>query len=99
MVTSKRYAVFSEHVRDEVSSSGLKSNVLVNEQREGVLSDFGIASLANEKTGLTSTGGFKGSLRWASLEQLNSPERLNNYTSDVWQFGMTALEVISLRFA
>jgi serine/threonine protein kinase len=67
--------------------------VLVNTYGRAVLCDFGLAMFMDDDDGLATSEGFKGSLRWASPEQVNSENQLISMASDVWAWAMTALEV------
>ena len=70
----------------------LKANILVTNDVRAVLCDFGVSRFM-EQGNLTTSEGFKGTLRWTSPEQLNSEKCIHSVSADVWSWGMTALEV------
>ena len=70
----------------------MKANVLVKRNGRALLCDFGIARvLGVERTGMTTSGEWKGTYPWCSPEILNG-DRLEP-PSDVWAWAMLAWEV------
>ncbi|KIO17969.1 hypothetical protein M407DRAFT_84447, partial [Tulasnella calospora MUT 4182] len=76
----------------------LKSlNVLINDQEVALLSDFGLARAMEDKpTGLSTSHGFKGTIRYCSPEVLHGSSR--EPESDMWAWGCLVLEVSICNF-
>ena len=74
----------------------LQVNVLISDNREALLTDFGYSVAVNSSFSMTisNQGGTKGTLRWMSPEILEGGE--GSAEADVWAFGMTALVCRSL---
>ncbi|KAG8987501.1 hypothetical protein FRB90_003316, partial [Tulasnella sp. 427] len=69
-------------------------NVLISETRRGLLTDFGLSrTLEDEPTGLTTSDGFKGTLRFCSPELVRDQGSKHTLSSDMWAWGCLALEV------
>ncbi|KIO20131.1 hypothetical protein M407DRAFT_140421 [Tulasnella calospora MUT 4182] len=69
-------------------------NVLVTDDRNAVLCDFGLTIVLQDgPTGLTTAEGFRGTIRWCSLEVLLGERRSS--TSDVWSWGCLVMEIIA----
>jgi serine/threonine protein kinase len=86
-----------------ISHTHVQTNILIDDQGRGILSDFGLARTLGmtDKSGLTTSSIF-GSLRWLAPElfprldrgQANSPTEIQRTSaSDVWAFGCTVFEV------
>lgn len=70
----------------------LQANVLVNDHRKAQLCDFGLATAVQEaRTGVTTSHGFTGSIRWCSPEVMNDMKK--TVESDMWSWGCLVLEV------
>ena len=70
----------------------LKANILINDQGDVCITDFGLSRIL-ECSGFTTRPG--GTLRWMALELIpvdDADRRVTTYT-DVWAFAMTVLEV------
>ncbi|KAG8992850.1 hypothetical protein FRB93_002172 [Tulasnella sp. JGI-2019a] len=68
-------------------------NVLVNHRDQALLCDFGLAKIEGvKKSALTTSTGFKGSVRWCSPELFDDKPRTK--ASDMWAFGCLVVEVI-----
>jgi len=92
-----------------VTHSDLKSdNVLISQDRRGLLTDFGISRMESITKGYTMTKGIRGSTRWQAPEYLplndlegGSPTSLtfssppHTKETDVWAFGMTVYEILT----
>ena len=87
----------------KISHINVQTNILIDDQGRGVLSDFGLARALGktDKSGLT-TSSISGSLRWLAPElfpkleggQANSQTEIQRTkASDVWAFGCTVYEV------
>ncbi|KAG8853668.1 hypothetical protein FRB96_008086 [Tulasnella sp. 330] len=69
------------------------ANALVTQGRRAVLSDFGLAvAAAQAPTGLTTSRGLKGSIRWFSPELVKGHPR--SPASDVWAWACLFLEIM-----
>ncbi|KAG8907500.1 hypothetical protein FRC01_007655 [Tulasnella sp. 417] len=71
------------------------SNVLVNDDIEAVLCDFGLATFIEESglpSGLTTSNTIKGSTRYMSPELLQDNDAKNTLESDMWAWGCTTFE-------
>ncbi|KAG8905225.1 hypothetical protein FRB99_000445 [Tulasnella sp. 403] len=93
--TSKGLA-YLHTLQPPVCHGDLKSlNVLVNEQESAVLCDFGLAAAMEEVSGLSTSKGFTGSIRWCSPELLFDHPRTPE--SDMWAWGCLAYEILTGR--
>lgn len=64
----------------------------MNPARKAVLADFGLTTLmGSSSSGLTTSRGFKGSIRWCSWEILDGDDR--TLYGDIWAWGCLVLEV------
>jgi serine/threonine protein kinase len=86
-----------------ISHTNVQTNILIDDQGRGILSDFGLTRTLGmtDKSGLT-TSSISGSLRWLAPELFPRLDRgpANSQTkiqrtnaSDVWAFGCTVYEV------
>ncbi|KZP28520.1 kinase-like protein [Athelia psychrophila] len=85
------------HQHDVVHGDIKTSNILVNDQHEASISDFGLSRIL-EYSGFT-TKAVGGTCRWMAAELIDPEEddgepALTTAT-DVWAFGMTVLEILS----
>ncbi|KAG8885939.1 hypothetical protein FRB98_001545 [Tulasnella sp. 332] len=71
------------------------SNVLVDQAGNAVLSGFSLSKVMDPDAMVTQTTGPQSSLRWLSPE--TQSERVLSSATDVWSWGMTALEITSGR--
>lgn len=71
------------------------SNVLVTLNGSAVLSDFSLSKVLDGGAMFTQSNGPSASLRWMSPEAHN--QELMTAQSDVYSWGMTALQILSLR--
>ncbi|KAG8905545.1 hypothetical protein FRB99_008744 [Tulasnella sp. 403] len=71
------------------------ANVLVSEYGHAMLCDFGLAQVIDEEyhSGLTTSDGFKGSIRWCSPEIFEGQPRSTE--SDVWAWSYLVFEVLT----
>lgn len=74
----------------------LQVNVLISDNHEALLTDFGYSVAVNSSFSMTisNQGGTKGTLRWMSPEILEGGE--GSAAADMLAFGMTALICRSL---
>ncbi|KAG8976140.1 hypothetical protein FRB90_009274 [Tulasnella sp. 427] len=67
-------------------------NVLVNGQLRAVLADFGLSEiLEDEATGLTTSDGLKGTVRYYSPELVLEPDAKHSLQSDIWAWACVTL--------
>lgn len=74
------------------------SNVLVNDNIEAVLCDFGLATFITESgasSGLTTSRSPKGSIRYMSPELIQETEAQHSLKSDIWAWACTVFEVVT----
>ncbi|KAG9021463.1 hypothetical protein FRB95_002063 [Tulasnella sp. JGI-2019a] len=70
-------------------------NVLVGDERQALLCDFGLTLAADEvPTGLTTSKGFKGSVRYCSPELVMHEEARRTVFSDMWAWGCLLVEIM-----
>lgn len=84
------------HSRDPPIVHGdLKAlNILINDDGGALLSDFGLAkAIGDKRTGLTTSNGFKGTVRYCSPEALQGNQI--ECPSDMWSWGCLAMEIIT----
>ncbi|KAG8992853.1 hypothetical protein FRB93_002175 [Tulasnella sp. JGI-2019a] len=67
-------------------------NVLVNGSDRALLCDYGLEKVEGVQEGLTTSHGFKRSMRWCSPELFE--DRPKTTASDMWAFGCLVVEVI-----
>ncbi|KAG8921483.1 hypothetical protein FRC01_000226 [Tulasnella sp. 417] len=87
--------------QDEETSINIhvaKANVLVSDQHDAVLCDFGLAAFTEDSTGsgLTTSGLVKGSIRYMSPELFEESEAKLTLESDIWAWACTIFQVSSL---
>ncbi|KAG9034282.1 hypothetical protein FRB95_013440 [Tulasnella sp. JGI-2019a] len=70
-------------------------NILLNDERRAVLCDFGLAVAADEvQTGLNTSKGLKGTMRYCSPELVMQEESLRTVSSDIWAWGCLLVEIM-----
>ncbi|KAG9001709.1 hypothetical protein FRB94_004588 [Tulasnella sp. JGI-2019a] len=70
-------------------------NVLMGDERQPLICDFGLALAADEvPTGLTTSKGLKGSMRYCSPELVMQNEPRRTPFSDMWAWGCLLVEII-----
>ncbi|KAG8993311.1 hypothetical protein FRB94_001754 [Tulasnella sp. JGI-2019a] len=86
--------VYLHSLRPPVVHGDIKAaNALVNQDTRAVLSDFGLAIAASEvPSGLTTSRGLVGSLRWWSPELFD--DNPPSTASDIWAWGSLLVEVM-----
>ncbi|KAG6330270.1 hypothetical protein ID866_8821 [Astraeus odoratus] len=70
-------------------------NVLVSNEGEALLTDFGLSCLTNSSFTMTASTPKGGALRWCAPELLDDADP--SAKADIWAFGMTALELFTRR--
>lgn len=78
------------HDRGIIHGDMKAANVLVSDEHNALLCDFGLSRAIDTPTATTLRG--KGSLRWMSPELLCEGEG-KSFASDIWAFSMTVYEV------
>ncbi|KAG8944683.1 hypothetical protein FRC04_001647, partial [Tulasnella sp. 424] len=79
----------------EIVHGDLKSNnVLITNEDDAMLSDFGLSRIMEENPQWTPPHREAGSVRWMAPELLLDKER-ESYSADVWSFGMVMFEVMT----
>lgn len=71
------------------------SNIMMDEQGEPVLMDFGLAKPAEAATGLTTTGSFLGTLAYMAPEQARGEPA--NASSDIYSLGVVLFQTLTGR--
>ena len=74
-----------------VRLSCFQSNVLVSENGQALLTDFGLSFLTNSSFSLSTAKKGGGSIPWVALEILNDDCVKPSAAGDVWSFAMTVL--------
>ncbi|KAG9031568.1 hypothetical protein FRB95_002562 [Tulasnella sp. JGI-2019a] len=70
-------------------------NVLITNERRAILCDFGLTLARTEgQTDLTTTEGFKGSIRWCSPELITEEKCRRTVSSDMWAWGCLLVEIM-----
>ena len=76
-----------------------QGNILIDDYYHARICDFGLAKiLESGPTGLTTSKGLGGSIRYMSPELLGGDQPARTMESDIWALACTALEVSILRF-
>ncbi len=71
-----------------------QTHILISDSCNALLTGFGLAEVKNEfRTGITTSAGLHGDLRYASPEQLVEEYPHPTIPADVWAFGCLLLEV------
>ncbi|KAJ7865483.1 kinase-like domain-containing protein [Mycena olivaceomarginata] len=89
------------HSRNVVHGDLKGSNVLISNEGDAVLSDFGLSRTLGQHTGYTtSTCSAAGSLNWSSPELIRSwlqteEAHVKTLASDVWAFACTVYELLT----
>ena len=67
---------------------------MVNDDRRGVLCDFGLAKIVQSiPPGLTTMGAPKGSMRWMAPELVDAPALKHTFATDIWAWGCLGVQV------
>jgi serine/threonine protein kinase/WD40 repeat protein len=73
------------------------ANLLLDERGNLWVTDFGLARLHGQDTGLTLTGDLVGTLRYMSPEQTRAGRTGVDHRSDIYSLGVTLYELLALR--
>ncbi|KAG6331355.1 hypothetical protein ID866_7733, partial [Astraeus odoratus] len=71
------------------------ANVLISEKGHALLTDYGLSRLVNSSFSMSVSAGRKDTLNWTAPETLKSEENESKKETDVWAFGVTALELFT----
>lgn len=71
------------------------SNILLDEDGEPLVADFGLAKFLGTDTDLTQTGNVLGTLHYMSPEQVNGIHSQLGPASDVWALGVMLFELLA----
>lgn len=94
-------AVNAAHLRGILHRDLKPNNIRVDENGEPHVLDFGLARSADDatdRTAVTVTGQFVGSLPWASPEQADGTSSAIDVRSDVYSLGVMLYQLLSGRF-
>ena len=89
-------ALQAAHEQDVLHRDVKPSNVLLAEQDRPLLTDFGLAWLADEDS-LSATGDLVGTIAYMSPEQLHGARERVDERSDVWGAGVLLYELLHLQ--
>jgi serine/threonine protein kinase len=78
-----------------VDSITLKPNILMNDDHKAVLTDFGISSITDQNMKSIMTTLQRGNVRWNSPELIFEDTAEPTCGSDIWGFGMVAVELLT----
>src|SRR5262245_37386032 len=95
IVSQVSSALDAAHARGLVHRDVKPSNVLLDEQGNAYLSDFGLIKRSEVDTGLTKTGQFMGSIEYCAPEQIRGDEV--DGRADVYSLGCVLFEAIAGR--
>ena len=87
-----------EHAREKgVVHRDIKpGNLLVNENGQVLVADFGLAKMIDCESGFTATGDILGTLRYMSPEQAAGKKNEVDHRSDIYSLGATLYELLAL---
>ncbi|KAG6329230.1 hypothetical protein ID866_9860 [Astraeus odoratus] len=71
-------------------------NVMVSEEGQALLADYGLSSLIESSFDMTAAAPIHPTVRWMAPEQVDNNGKVTA-PADVWAFGMTALELFTAR--
>lgn len=98
-------AVHAAHVRGIIHRDLKPDNILVDENENPHILDFGLARLIDDENtsqtqfrDATQEGQFVGSIPWASPEQAEGRQELIDLRSDVYSLGVILYQILTSRF-
>ena len=94
-------AVNAAHLRGIIHRDLKPSNIQVSPAAEPHILDFGLAKVANgkdDRSAMTMTGQFVGSVPWASPEQAQGAPQKIDMRTDVYSLGMILYHMLTGRF-
>ncbi|KAG8899643.1 hypothetical protein FRC00_001158 [Tulasnella sp. 408] len=86
---------YMKRTRSGIETRLAFANVLISDQPDAVLCDFGLATFVEnsaEPSGLTTSRSIKGSLRYMSPELFEDDEAKHTLESDIWAWACTIFE-------
>lgn len=87
------------HRKDVVHRDLKPQNIMIDDEREPVILDFGLAKGIDDTELSLSGGGFLGTLRYSSPEQLKDKQLADLPTTDIYALGAILYELISGEYA
>ncbi len=91
-------AVQAAHVKGVIHRDLKPGNILIDEQAEPRIVDFGLAKLSDSVEDMTQTGQFLGSMPWSSPEQVAGDPALIDTRTDVYALGVVLYQIVCGRF-
>ncbi len=94
-------AVNAAHLRGVIHRDLKPSNILIDDDGEPQILDFGLAKVATgpaDAGDITLTGQFVGSLPWASPEQAEGKQAKVDMRTDVYSLGVILYQMLTRRF-
>ncbi|KIO31675.1 hypothetical protein M407DRAFT_19409 [Tulasnella calospora MUT 4182] len=97
MIDATKGLRYLHNLNPPVCHADLKMrNILVTGGRRAVLADFGLSVALNDHpTGLSTTTGLRGTLRYYSPELVKEPSPRHSLASDIWALGCVLLEALT----
>jgi serine/threonine protein kinase len=86
------------HSRGVIHRDIKPSNLMIDRQGNLWLTDFGLARIQDGQS-VTIDGDLVGTLRYMSPEQANGQTHLVDHRADIYAFGVTLYEMLTLRYA
>lgn len=86
------------HSRGVIHRDIKPSNLMIDRQGNLWLTDFGLARIQDGQS-VTIDGDLVGTLRYMSPEQANGQTHLVDHRADIYSFGVTLYEMLTLRYA